>query len=111
MDEGSTSTDDDYQFYKTRFSSIFDTSTFESRVSWCFFIICFSDCRMKTNFITQVIYLPGDNDIGGEGTDHVTRSKIERFNANFPNQIESVYGNIQFVVVRIAQKKQNKNCK
>ena len=72
------------------------------RLDWCLHIICFSDCRMKTNFITQVIYLPGDNDIGGEGTDHVTQSKIERFNANFPNQIESVYGNIQFVVVIIA---------
>ncbi|XP_046654580.1 cell division control protein 1-like [Daphnia pulicaria] len=77
MDEGSTSTDDDYQFYKTRFSAIFDISKFKSKI----------------------IYLPGDNDIGGEGVDHVTRSKIERFNTNFPNQMENISGNIQFVVV------------
>lgn len=32
MDEGSTSTNDEYKFYKTRFSKIFDTSQFQSKV-------------------------------------------------------------------------------
>ncbi|KAK4029975.1 hypothetical protein OUZ56_022931 [Daphnia magna] len=77
MDEGSTSTNDEYKFYKTRFSKIFDTSQFQSKI----------------------IYLPGDNDIGGEGTDHVTQNKMERFNSNFPSQTENILGNAQFVVV------------
>jgi hypothetical protein len=42
MDEGSTSTDDDYQFYKTRFSAIFDISKFKSKVGvpvFCLLVI------------------------------------------------------------------------
>jgi hypothetical protein len=61
--------------------------------------LSFSDSRVLTHSWLQIIYLPGDNDIGGEGVDHVTRSKIERFNTNFPNQMENISGNIQFVVV------------
>lgn len=52
------------------------------------------------NFLNlKIIYLPGDNDIGGEGTDHVTQNKMERFNSNFPSQTENILGNTQFVVV------------
>jgi hypothetical protein len=69
----------------------------------------FSDSRVLTHSWLQVIYLPGDNDIGGEGVDHVTRSKIERFNTNFPNQMENISGNIQFVVVSNACRVKNKD--
>jgi hypothetical protein len=33
--------------------------------------------------------VPGDNDIGGEGSDHLTTSKINRFQSHFPS--EDVY--------------------
>jgi hypothetical protein len=68
----------------------------------------FRNSRVLTNLWLQIIYLPGDNDIGGEGVDHVTRSKIERFNTNFPNQMENISGNIQFVVVSISCRVSNK---
>ena len=35
---------------------------------------------------TQAIFVPGDNDIGGEGSDRVTKEKIERFEKHFPSQ-------------------------
>lgn len=46
-----------------------------------------------------MIYLPGDNDIGGEGDDFVTPSKIERFNKHFSTQSEYNSSFIQFIVV------------
>lgn len=35
---------------------------------------------------TQAIFVPGDNDIGGEGSDRVTKEKVKRFNKHFPSQ-------------------------
>ena len=31
----------------------------------------------------QMVYIPGDNDIGGEGSDPVTITKMDRFDAHF----------------------------
>ena len=36
---------------------------------------------------TKAIFVPGDNDIGGEGSDRVTKAKIERFQKHFPSQL------------------------
>ena len=38
------------------------------------------------NGACQAIFLPGDNDIGGEGVDPVTPFKANRFNTNFPSK-------------------------
>ena len=35
---------------------------------------------------SHAIFVPGDNDIGGEGSDRVTKDKVKRFNKNFPSQ-------------------------
>ena len=35
------------------------------------------------NFLLQKIYIPGDNDIGGEGHDFRTKEKIARFERYF----------------------------
>ena len=57
------------------------------------YIICviFEDQFVKRtttayNGKTQAIFVPGDNDIGGEGSDRVTKEKIERFEKHFPSQ-------------------------
>lgn len=97
MDEGSISTDKDYELYKKRFLHIFDASTFNSNVGWSVFLLV----GLLHIYFLQVIYLPGDNDIGGEGNDHVTRFKIDRFNRHFPSKVETIAGNIQFVVVNM----------
>ncbi|XP_044737622.1 metallophosphoesterase 1 [Chrysoperla carnea] len=56
MDEGSTSTIKEYLKYLKRFHEIFDVS-----------------------YDVQYIYIPGDNDIGGEFGDWITPEKIFRF--------------------------------
>ena len=58
-----------------------------------------NDSLTTNSYSLQIIYLPGDNDIGGEGNDHVSRSKIQRFSQNFPSEVESYSGQIQFVIV------------
>lgn len=63
MDYGSMASDNEYRIFKSRFDWIFDTKKFNPRI----------------------IYLPGDNDIGGEGSDLVTSQKINRFQSNFPS--------------------------
>eukprot|EP00096_Caligus_rogercresseyi_P009035 TRINITY_DN2999_c0_g1_i1.p1 TRINITY_DN2999_c0_g1~~TRINITY_DN2999_c0_g1_i1.p1 ORF type:complete len:364 (+),score=63.83 TRINITY_DN2999_c0_g1_i1:128-1219(+) len=61
IDEASTTEDPDtYQSYVDRFYSIYP-----------------EDSAPKT------IYLPGDNDIGGEGLDPLTEEKVNRFSAHF----------------------------
>ncbi|XP_022915995.1 metallophosphoesterase 1 [Onthophagus taurus] len=57
FDEGSTATQKEFDTYKARFHGIYGHST---------------------EFIKHV-YLPGDNDIGGEGYDIVTKEKVIRF--------------------------------
>nr|XP_040575479.1 metallophosphoesterase 1-like [Lepeophtheirus salmonis] len=61
IDEASTTDDEDvYKSYVDRFYSIYS-----------------KDSAPRT------IYIPGDNDIGGEGLDMVTEKKLKRFNTYF----------------------------
>ncbi len=59
MDEGSESTDNEYFDYYKRFKGIYDTKAAK-------------------------IFVAGDNDIGGEGTDPLTPEKVSRFKKYFP---------------------------
>jgi len=59
IDEGSEADDDTFAQYVARFHSIYP--------AWDH----------------QMIYIPGDNDIGGEGVDPVTLRKIDRFEEHF----------------------------
>ena len=61
MDEGSESSESDYVDYVRRFKSIYETKALK-------------------------VYVAGDNDIGGEGSDPLTPEKMERFRKTFPNQ-------------------------
>ena len=61
LDDGSECNDQTFQSHVRRFQGIFDTEAVK-------------------------IYVPGDNDIGGEGGDPVTAKKIKRFQQNFPNR-------------------------
>ncbi|KAK0043453.1 cell division control protein 1 [Biomphalaria pfeifferi] len=62
MDEGSKATDAEYQSYVERFDSIFYEKVY-----------------------TKTIVVPGDNDIGGEGSDFRTQFKVSRFEKHFEN--------------------------
>ena len=61
LDDGSESNDEAFKSYVRRFKGIFDTKAVK-------------------------IYVPGDNDIGGEGGDPVTAKKIKRFHQSFPTR-------------------------
>ena len=61
MDEGSECPDEEFKTYVSRFKSIYSN---------------------KANNI----YVPGDNDIGGEGSDPVTDDKVQRFDKYFPSK-------------------------
>jgi hypothetical protein len=73
IDEGSEADQDDYQDYVKRFRNIYTLKS-EARTTTAY------------NGKTQAIFVPGDNDIGGEDTDRVTKEKIERFDIHFPSQ-------------------------
>ena len=60
LDEGSTTTNEEYEIYFQRFSAVFETSP-----------------------STQMIYIPGDNDVGGEGSDKKVEYKVNRFIDHF----------------------------
>ena len=53
-----------------------------TRFLWsvAFSLVCFS---------FQLIYIPGDNDIGGEGADLMEAWKIQRFDNHFQDSIDS----------------------
>ena len=59
LNEGSECNDVEFQSYVRRFKGIFDSKAVK-------------------------IYVAGDNDIGGEGSDPITPHKVERFKKNFP---------------------------
>ena len=61
MDEGSTGTDAEYRSYAVRFKSIYETKAVK-------------------------IYVAGDNDVGGEGSDPLTPEKVARFKKTFPSR-------------------------
>ncbi|KAG8228021.1 hypothetical protein J437_LFUL003656 [Ladona fulva] len=60
MDEGSIASEEEYTRLKVRFFKIF-----------------------KEDENVQILYLPGDNDIGGEGNERVTQLKYERYQKTF----------------------------
>ncbi|CAO1402207.1 unnamed protein product [Diamesa serratosioi] len=63
LDEGSIANDEKFQRYLKRFKETFPKPA-----------------------NTEIIYIPGDNDIGGEGTDNVKPSKVKRFKQFFDNK-------------------------
>ena len=78
IDEGSEADDEKYEEYAGRFNSIYP----------------------RTEAV-QMIYIPGDNDIGGEGVDPVTIVKMDRFDKHF-GPVKAVYSghsNIDIVPV------------
>lgn len=82
MDEGSIATDQEYDHYIKRFFEIFPNNIPHLKQIW----------------------LPGDNDIGGEGQDFVTSEKINRFNTAFPQEnFLSVYNKTFFKINRMIQ--------
>lgn len=62
MDEGSTATNEDYQYAYQRFQDVFSIAKY-----------------------TKKIYIPGDNDVGGESRDFRTQKKVDRFVKHFEN--------------------------
>jgi len=70
IDEGSEADKDDYLDYVKRFKNVYTIKNEE---------------RATTSYDskTQAIFVPGDNDIGGEGSDRVTKEKVERFQKYF----------------------------
>ncbi|XP_075216328.1 metallophosphoesterase isoform X2 [Lycorma delicatula] len=81
MDEGTVATSTEYQRYAERFSYIFSLNSFPSNMT---------------------IFLPGDNDIGGED-ELVTRSKVSRFKKFFDQPDIVNLGNVQFIKVNKMQ--------
>jgi predicted MPP superfamily phosphohydrolase len=72
LDEGSTATDEEYETYVARFNSVFATDR---------------------EGIRRVV-IPGDNDVGGEGSERKTEQKIQRFNKHFvPNRQDKTTAN------------------
>ncbi|KAK7112446.1 uncharacterized protein [Littorina saxatilis] len=72
MDEGSKALRSEYDSYMDRFQDIFYPS-----------------------LNSKVVYIPGDNDIGGEGFDFRTKFKISRFERHFENLTGVV--NVHFI--------------
>ena len=62
-----------------------DESSFADDFKYQRYFLRFMDIFPKVEGI-QTIYLPGDNDIGGEGTEMVKPSKVKRFNNYFENR-------------------------
>ena len=48
-----------------------------------------------------MINIPGDNDIGGEGSDRVTKEKVERFNHHFGSETQISHKNVKYLKVTI----------
>ncbi|KAG7177118.1 Metallophosphoesterase 1-like 1, partial [Homarus americanus] len=53
------------------------------------------------NYVKHVIYVPGDNDIGGEGIDRVTPHKVQRFFSFFNQSNTLQYKFVDFIQVRV----------
>ncbi|BES88117.1 Metallophosphoesterase 1 [Nesidiocoris tenuis] len=79
FDEGSTATDDEYERYHQRFKRIFRTA--------------------DRFFASKTIYIPGDNDIGGENED-ITPQKLNHFDKYFGLKPDVVsFHNVSFVKI------------
>ncbi|KRT83549.1 Calcineurin-like phosphoesterase [Oryctes borbonicus] len=75
FDEGSISIQHDFRDYVARLYRIFG---------------------ITKNSGVQYIWLPGDNDIGGEGADVVTSEKVAKFMQFFPQSDSEQYANVTF---------------
>nr|XP_053635260.1 LOW QUALITY PROTEIN: uncharacterized protein LOC128690574 [Cherax quadricarinatus] len=53
------------------------------------------------DYVKHTIFVPGDNDIGGEGSDQVTPHKIQRFNSIFNQSTTLQYKFIDFIQVQV----------
>ncbi|XP_055337386.1 uncharacterized protein LOC129587602 [Paramacrobiotus metropolitanus] len=67
LDEGSTASERDYEVYADRFRRLFPLHG------------------------SKVLYVAGDNDIGGEGAEVVTSTNIDRFRKNFPTAVDGFW--------------------
>ncbi|RZF35044.1 hypothetical protein LSTR_LSTR009636 [Laodelphax striatellus] len=81
MDEGSIASPDQYERYMERFAHIFSLKSIPSNMT---------------------IFLPGDNDIGGED-EQVTRFKVSRFNSHFKQPSIFTLDSIEFIKVNKLQ--------
>ncbi|XP_055297864.1 metallophosphoesterase 1 homolog [Sitodiplosis mosellana] len=70
LDEGSIAAEPAYQRYLDRFKNVF-----------------------KTSASIKKFYIPGDNDIGGEGSDYATAFKTNRFHRSFNETSKLVINN------------------
>ncbi|XP_011676909.1 metallophosphoesterase 1 homolog [Strongylocentrotus purpuratus] len=79
LDEGSISEDWEFERYATRLKNIYEVPEG-----------------------VQIIYLAGDNDIGGEGNDPITPQKIARFEKHFSSVTEAVqYKHVAFHKINV----------
>lgn len=78
MDEGSVASDAHYVEYKARFFSVF-----------------------KIPDDIKVISIPGDNDIGGEGMDTITKKKSQRFDDTFGKETYIQFRYLEFIKVNL----------
>ncbi|XP_076073428.1 metallophosphoesterase 1-like isoform X4 [Mytilus galloprovincialis] len=77
IDEGSTASDEEFYYAYQRFNDVFSPAQY-----------------------TKKIYIPGDNDIGGEGRDFRTHKKEERFVKHFENMTGvSTFGFIDYIKI------------
>lgn len=53
------------------------------------------------DYVERTIYVPGDNDIGGEGMDEVTPNKVSRFFSAFKQTEVDSFKFIDFIQIRI----------
>ncbi|XP_050720946.1 uncharacterized protein LOC127000863 isoform X4 [Eriocheir sinensis] len=61
----------------------------------------FKNLLSVPNYVKHTIFLPGDNDIGGEGNDLVTPHKINRFYAFLNQSMTLQYKFIDFIQMRV----------
>lgn len=83
MDEGSIADDDQFERYLDRFQHVYETYN-----------------------TVQKIYIPGDNDIGGEGNDHVSAFKANRFRAAYnETDTTAVQNYFRFININLLTRK------
>ncbi|KAK4299023.1 hypothetical protein Pmani_028660 [Petrolisthes manimaculis] len=75
--------------------SIFNDSDFNSSLHH------FRHLMHIPNYVKHTIFVPGDNDIGGEGLDQVTEHKIRRFFSFFNQTTTQQYKFVDFIQMRV----------
>ncbi|XP_014250223.1 uncharacterized protein C630.12 [Cimex lectularius] len=80
MDEGSVATEEQYARYYARFVQIF---------------------HLDTLLVNKTVFIPGDNDIGGEN-EAITPAKVNRYEKHFGPQMNVIeFNNLQFIKVNM----------